>query len=48
MRLFMSPVMMSITAFLLSLLLGLVIALILSAFLKRQPAAVAEVTPPVT
>jgi uncharacterized membrane protein len=48
MRLFMSPVMMSITALLLSLLLGLVIALILSAFLKRQPAAVAEVTPPVT
>ena len=47
MRLFMSPVLMSITGFLMSLLLGLVIALILSAFLKRQPEAIAEATPPV-
>lgn len=47
MRMFMSPVVLTITGFLISLVIGLVIALILSAFLKRQPAAVAEVTPPV-
>jgi uncharacterized membrane protein YfcA len=46
-RLFMSPVMLSIWGFLLSLLLGLVIALILSAFLKRKPEAAAEASPPV-
>ena len=47
MRLFMSPVVMSIINFCIMLLLGLIIALILSAFLKREPEAIAEATPPV-
>jgi hypothetical protein len=47
-RLFMSPVMLTIIGFLASVAIGLLIALILSAFLKRKPEAIAEATPPVT
>ena len=42
------PAVLAILGAILSPLIGLVISLILSAFLKRQPAAIAEVTPPVT
>lgn len=47
MRLFMSPALLSITSLFASLLIGLVIALILAAFLKRRPEVVAENVPPV-
>jgi phosphate/sulfate permease len=42
------PGVLAVMSAILSPLFGLVVALILAAFLKRQPAAVAEVTPPVT
>jgi uncharacterized protein YacL len=48
MRMLMSPVVLTITGLFLSLVTGLVIALILSAFLKRLPARDAEAIPPVT
>ena len=39
---------MAVMGAILSLLVGLVLSLILSAFLKRKPAAIAEATPSVT
>ncbi len=46
MKIMMSPVMMTIWGFIMSVLFGLLVALIVSAFLKRQPAPVLDDTPP--
>ncbi len=42
------PAVLAVMGAILSPIIGLVLSLILSAFLKRQPEAIAEVTPPVT
>jgi uncharacterized protein YacL len=42
------PAVLAVVGAIFSPLFGLVVSLILSAFLKRQPEAIAEVTPPVT
>jgi len=46
MRFMMSPAIMSIWGFLMGLFFGIVIALIVSAFLKREPQPAVEAVPP--
>jgi uncharacterized membrane protein (DUF441 family) len=45
-RFMMSPAILTITGFIMSLVFGIVVALIVSAFLKREPQAPVEAAPP--